>query len=200
LVKVGVIAVAAFAAAMGARLAAFECDAANLKLGDAASRERLETWSASYGVAVTARNLIVDDPAQPVRAAARMLDVVHALELDPAAARLWLVYADQSWQMGLSADHVWNALDMAQLTGRREAEVMAFNALQTIRMWETADELHKERALSAISELRWLMLVERKKALLRALSSKSEAVRAEIARALSERLGQDKTWVKNVGL
>ncbi len=212
-VKLGVIAVAAIAVAMGMRLVAFEHDIADLELDDGTSQERparsshppdakpvLGRWVASYGVAVTARNVIVKDPDQPMSAAARMLDAVHALELNPTSSRLWLVYADMSWQMGLFEDRVWGALDMAQLTGRREVDVMVFNTLQTIRIWEQASSSRKERALTAVILLHDLIGQEGRTALSRALALKSPEVRAEISATLAERLGSNQSWLTQLGM
>jgi hypothetical protein len=212
--KLGVIAVAAVAVAVGTRLVASERGIAAFQPGDdIVSRGRpesksrpleaksvLEQWTSTYGVAVTARRFVASDLNQSTQVAARLLDVTRAIALNPTSANLWLVYADLCWQMHLPIDRVWAALDMAQLTGRREADVMVFNALQTIRLWETASDLRKARALSAISEQRWQLLVERRETLAGALSSKSEATRKEIGAALIERLGPDKSWLKNVGL
>jgi hypothetical protein len=208
-------ALAAGAVAMGAHVARFEADAAPIKAsrgGHAPVQELgfwrrppdvkpvMDKWTTSFGTASAARDLIVDDPDRPSNAAARLLDVTRALELRPASGRLWITYADLSWQMGLPPERVWPAIEMAHLTGRLQGDVMLFSALQTVRLWETASAMQKERALSAIAALPNLFRAERKDALKRGLAAKSPEVRSEIAAKLSEKLGKDRGWLKQVGL
>ena len=201
--------------ALGSHIAWFEADAAALKTAREGRTPVQELgfwrrppdvkpvmtgWASSVATASAARTLIVDDPDQPSNAAARLLDVTRALELRPASARLWLIYADLMWQMGLPPDRIWPAIEMAHLTGRRQAEVMVLSGLQTVRLWETASVAQKERALSSIVGLRNLFRAERKEALKRELAAKAPEVRTEIAQALGERLGKDQGWLKQVGL
>jgi hypothetical protein len=210
-----VVAVAVCAVAAGVQLVRFEVDVAAVKAvhDGGAPVEKLGfwrrppdvkpvmgAWTSSFATASAARTLIVDDPDRPSNAAARLLDVTRALEVRPALARLWIIYADLLWQMGLPPERVWPAIEMAHLTGRRQAEVMLFSALQTVRLWETASQTQKERALSAIVGLRNLFRAERKEALKRGLAKKSPEVRREIASALADRLGKDRAWLNQVGL
>lgn len=213
MVSCGLIAAAAVCASVGVGVVRLDAAAVTVVEGQAGApivplgfwrrppdtKPLLQDWTTGFGTATRARRLIVEEPDAPSNVAQRLVDASRALEVEPTSGRLWLTYTDLLWQMGMPAERIWPALELAGFTARREGEMMLVLSLQVLRLWETASAAQRDRALMTIAEMhRWLSK-DRKAAFSDMLKAKPPEVRDEILGGLAERLGKAKGWLKGVG-
>jgi hypothetical protein len=149
--------------------------------------EAVRPWVDALGLAFYARDPLVTplaDSRDEMKVRKRRYELMEILSIRPTSSKHWLVLAETRLAAGEPSEKVTDTLRLSVLTGTNEGSIMGRRGLFGLWRWESLPPDLQKRAVVDLAANPEPLSVGQISWLERAISKKTEIVRAEIRTAL----------------